>query len=164
MKKIFTLTFGLLLTISATQLVSAQVYSYNTPYYNNSQSYCGNYGYYNCGNQTAASYYYTSGCYTYYYNGHTRTTSTISYNCRSQQTYTYIQPTTYTYYTTPYYTYSYQRDSGSWYPSYYNTTNTGYNNTYYYGNYDYGYNNYNDGFVYTPSVNCYYQGSYQICQ
>jgi hypothetical protein len=62
-----------------------------------------------CMGAIPSSYYYTSGCYTYYYNGYTRTTTVTSYNCQNyvtpQQYYPY-----YSYYpaTTQYYsTYSY---------------------------------------------------------
>ncbi len=170
MKTIITFTFGLLLAVSTITTVSAQVYSnsYGRGHHDNNYANCGgnvslypylgvsigcsgnynnNYNnYYNQQAQTVYSYYYTSGCYTYYYNGVTRTSSVSSYNCQTQPTYTYTQPTqqtytyytqptTYTYYTQPTYTYT-------TYPSYY--TNTGYNNYY------------NSGVVYTPTTNCYY--------
>lgn len=157
MKKIITLTFGLFLGLSMASTASAQVYSQTYPNgynYNTTILYCsgayGGYGYnnnYNCGNNYNNSYTYTSGCYTYYYNGYTRTTSIVSYNC--QNSYTYTNPTTYTYYTSPYYTYQYSH--GTWYPQYSN-------------NYFYGYGNYSNGYVYTPQTNCYYVNGYYTCQ
>ncbi len=124
-----------------------------------------------------ASYSYTSGCYTYYYNGYTRTTTITSYNCQTNNN-TYYPVTTYPVntYTYPYSTtiapssqyYTYKYCNGSWQLSYYgNNTcstifnwNTGYNSYYgTYNNYNYGYNNYNN---YTS--NCYYVNGYQVCQ
>ncbi len=107
-----------------------------------------------------ASYYYTSGCYTYYYNGYTRTTTITNYNCQSNYTITYPS--------SQYYTYNYC--NGSWKASYYGYNNcnnifnwgsgyAGYNG--YYGTYNnYSYNNYSN---YVPT--CYtYAGGYQVCQ
>lgn len=177
MKQIITFTFGLLLAVSTLTTVSAQVYStsYGRGHHNNNNyANCGgsvylypyvgatigcsnNYNYYNNYSntqpQTVYSYYYTSGCYTYYYNGVTRSSSITSYNCQTQPTYSYsqntqptytyyTQPTTYTYYTQPTYTYS-------TYPSYY--TNTGYNSYY------------NSGNVYTPTNPCYYINGVYTC-
>lgn len=79
-----------------------------------------------------SSYYYTSGCYTYYYNGLTRTTSISSYNCATTYTqpeyYTvdtaYTYPVTYSYLPgTQYYTYSYV--NGSWVPNIGNVIGSG---------------------------------------
>ncbi|MBP6888075.1 MAG: hypothetical protein KBC21_00045 [Candidatus Pacebacteria bacterium] len=118
--------------------------------------------------RTTSSYSYTSGCYTYYYNGQTRTTSIVSYSCQSQTqtyypvatTYTYpSQVTQYPYHSSGYFTYMYC--NGLWRPSYYgnnNCDNLSYrNNSNYYGviNYTSSYNNLN---------NCYYLNGYQICQ
>lgn len=129
-----------------------------------------------CMGAIPSSYSYTSGCYTYYYNGYTRTTTITSYNCQTNSTYypvtTYpVNTYTYPYSTTiapssQYYTYKYC--NGSWQLSYYGNNNcsnifnwnTGYNGyTGYYGtynNYNYGYNNY--------TSNCYYVNGYQVCQ
>lgn len=117
-----------------------------------------------------SSYFYTSGCYTYYYNGTTNRTSIMSNNCATtnytnynygsytypSNTYYYTLPTT-SYYNTSY-TYPYTTTYYS-YPSsyYYNNvgyTDTGYNTTYYYGN-----NNY----IYTPTNSCYYVNGYYMC-
>lgn len=198
MKTIISLTFGLLLAISGATTVSAQVYSASLSYYPYNSNYNTNYTsnrpsncmyattYPNTGcdsqNNYHASYYYTSGCYTYYYNGYTRTTSIISNSCQNQNSYTYTTPTNYSYYTSPYYTYNYS--NGSWSPSYSNNmygNNNGYTNTgygYNYGtnytydtNYNYGYNydNYDygsyNGFVHTPQNPCYYTtDGYYTCQ
>lgn len=130
-----------------------------------------------------ASYSYTSGCYTYYYNGYTRTTTITSYNCQTSSN-TYYPVTTYptNTYTYPYSTtiapssqyYTYSYCNGSWRASYYgnnncssnifNYTSTGYNGyTGYYGTYNnYGYNNY--GYSnYVPTCYTYTNGS-QVCQ
>ena len=201
MKTIFTTIFGISLAFSAIFTASAQTdYSYTQ----NINSYRGNNNIctmdaYTCPNGTTVgrtgyncqfvcsgtgasivnnSYSYTSGCYTYYYNGYTRKTSVTSYNCQNnyQTNYTYTQPyyqTNYTY-TQPYYqnsyyytspSYTYQYSDSSWYPSsncnnynnssyYYNTgcTNTGYDNN----NYNYGYNN-------PYQTGCYLISGYQVC-
>ncbi len=55
----------------------------------------GTYQNYCTGLTPPSSYYYTSGCYTYYYNGYTRTTSVTSYNCQTTVApyqYQYYQP------------------------------------------------------------------------
>jgi hypothetical protein len=159
MKKLITLSFGLLLAISAVSTASAAYcVTGNTGYM---------YGYFGNGCVTTQpvqqSYYYTQGCYTYYYDAYTLSSRAVSYNC---QTYTntvnytyYTQPTMYTTYpTSAYYTYGYDRSSGTWYPRYSDTNIwSTFNNTNYY-------NNYNNGFVNTPNVNCYYLNGYQICQ
>lgn len=124
------------------------------------------------------SYTYTSGCYTYYYNGQTRTTSIVSYNCGTTYSY-YPVATTYSYPTSQYYTYHY--NSGRWSPSYTNQwTNTYYSNPY--SNWNYGwtyggyntntnytnYGNYNTGYYnygnYNNNSGCYYVNGQQVCQ
>lgn len=165
MKKIITLTFGLFLAFSTASTVFAQsYYSYNNSYSNGgslSTSYPVNY---------RPSYTYTQGCYTYYYNGYTQTTSIASYNCQNQNTYSYTNPVVYTYYTLPYiyntyYTqpstyYTYGYSGGSWYPRYNNSYlfgNNSYNNSNYY------YNNSN-GHVNTPTTNCYHLNGGYACE
>jgi len=159
MKTIISLTFGFLLAFSAIGTVSAQVYySYSGSGHHNQHqpSY---------GSQQQASYTYTQGCYTYYYNGYTRTTSIISSTCQAQNVYSYVTPVTYSYYTSPYYTYSYQQNTNSWYSPYSNYYNYGYTNTgYNYGNYYNNYGYYNNGRVYTPTNPCYSVGGYYVCQ
>lgn len=170
MKTIISLTFGLLLALGATQTASAQVYySYNNNYQNTNQ-------YSNQYNSSQSSYYYTSGCNQYYHDAYTNTERYVRSVCQNQNqnTYTYTQPVTYTYYTqpttytsysnsysnSPYYTYGYNRSSGTWYPNYNNNGGTIYslfsnNNNYY--------NDYNNGFVYTPTTNCYYISGVYSC-
>ncbi len=119
---------------------------------------------------TVYSYYYTSGCYTYYYDGVTRNSVITGNSCQNQNTYqntySYVTPTTNTYYnnqqyyTSPYYTYGYA--SGSWYPGYNGSVLFGnYGSTYYNSNYN---NTYNNGVVYTPTNPCYYINGYYTCQ
>lgn len=167
MKKILTFIFSAALLFSGASLASAQMYSYgnqNNTYSN--YSYCGTYGNYGCGSSQqyqVASYYYTSDCYTYYYDGYKRSSSIVSYNCQQTNTnynyqYTYTYPQQYqSNYVSPYYTYKYS--NGSWYPSYINTNNNGYTDTYYNNNSYYN-NSYNQG---NYSNNCYWQGGYQMC-
>ena len=150
MKTIFSIIFGLLISLGAVSTASAQVYySYNGNYQNNYQ-YTNQYS-------NNSSYYYTSGCYTYYHNGYTGNTTITGYTCQNQN-YTYTQPVTQTYYTSPYYTYSYS--NGSWC-----NTNTGYGYNYgtYGNNYNYTYDNYSGGQVYTPTSNCYYVNGVYSC-
>ncbi len=99
-------------------------------------------------NYNQNSYYYTSGCYTYYYNGFTRTTSVTSYNCQTL-------PNITSYNTSPGY-YTYQYNNGYWTPSNYNTQQNywGGNSYYNYGNYYYGYYNNN-----SYGSTCYYSQS-----
>lgn len=109
-------------------------------------------GNYSCGT-FHASYTYTSGCYTYYYDGYTAATSIVSYNCGQPYYPTqpvYMQPVIST--PTQYYTYRYS--NGVWYPSYnYNPINYGYTNT--------GYNYTNAGYNYGCQYN--YWGWQQGC-
>lgn len=166
MKKILTLIFSIALVSSVTSLASAQMYSYG----NQNNNYCGTYGNYGCSSSQqyqVNSYYYTSGCYTYYYDGYRLSSSIVSYNCQQTNTnynyqYTYTYPQQYQsnyvspYYVSPYYTYKYS--NGSWYPSYIDVTNNnGYTNTNYNTSY---YNSYNEG---SYSNNCYWQNGYQVC-
>ncbi len=167
MKAIKHLFFGLFLTIGAVTTVSA---SYLYPYVQTYPTYTNNSVY-----TVSPSYSYTSGCYTYWYNGTTKQVSIIGYTCTnntyqnsytnytyptSNQTYYYTVPTTY--YTYPSYNYTYQ--TTDWYQptySYYYTTSytdTGYNN---YNAYDPYYNSYNNGYSYQNS--CYWQNGYQVC-
>lgn len=174
MKTIISLTFALMLTLSLAETASASqvYYSYNGGSQNRYQDMYQN-TYQNTyqnsyQNNYQTSYSYTSGCYTYYYNGYTQATSITSYNCQNQNTYTYTSPVTYTYttpikysyYTSPYYTYGYERSTGSWYPAYNNSVyNNGRTDTdygYYYGN--------NNGNSYIPSNPCYYANGYYTCQ
>lgn len=141
----------------------------NAQYYSNTNSYTSGYNqnssYHQNTNYNQSSYTYTIGCYTYYYNGQTRTSSVVSYNC--QLNYTYTQPTypyyTYpTYYTTPSY-YTYQYTDGSWYPEYsnrgYSNVNTYYDSSYYYSGYtNTGYSNASN-----YGNSCYWQNGYQVC-
>ncbi len=121
-----------------------------------------------CTGLIPSSYYYTSGCYTYYYNGYTKTTSITSYNCStiySQPEYytidtNYTYPVTYSY--TPasqYYTYSYC--NGSWTLSYYGAN--GCNSIFNYGNTNYTNNGYYRAQNYN-NYNCYYMNGYLTCQ
>lgn len=126
------------------------------------------------------SYTYVNGCYTYYYNGDTRSTSVVSYNCQTtnNNNYNYNQPNYQSYYTTPSYSnsysyspyYTYQYSNGSWYPgstnNYYNSgygsNNYGYSNNSY-GYYDTSYNNgynYNNSYVYPYDTNYGYNNYY----
>ncbi len=125
------------------------------------------------------SYTYTSGCYTYYYNGVTRNSTIISYNCSNtySNNYTYTYPTQTYYYTaptsyvSPHSTYCYK--NGTWYPAsnskcndYHNNftlsnygggyTDTGYGNNYYGNSNYYGNNNYGNSY----GNSNYYYGSY----
>lgn len=116
------------------------------------------------------SYSYTSGCYTYYYNGQTRTTSVLSYNCTSY----YPAATTYTYPQTQYYTYHYT-NNGYWTPGYNNTnywTNPYSYNSNSYTSWNYGWNygnnntygnNYNNSYTNYNNGGCYYVNGYQAC-
>jgi hypothetical protein len=155
------------MTLSAFSTASAQVYySYNNGYgYNNTYQYQ---------NTTQASYTYTQGCYTYYYNGQTNTTSIIGSTCQSQNVYSYTTPVSYTYVTapttytytqptqnyyqnsyqsSPYYTYGYS--NGSWYPRYNNSL---------IGDFLFGNSSYDTGYVPTPTTYCYTAGGYYVCQ
>jgi hypothetical protein len=110
MKLFISFVFGTLCMLSLTTLASAQVYySYDGVYAPLYQTtYNGTQEYYN--QNYNRSYSYTSGCYTYYYNGQTNTTSVQSYNCQTNNNYTqvvtkqpviyYTEPTV-TYHTTP---------------------------------------------------------------
>lgn len=149
-KKLLTLSFGLFLAFSAVSTASAAYcLSGNTGYM---YGYVGN----GCVTQTVQqSYYYTQGCYTYYYDAYTLSSRVVSYNCQNYTYYT--QPAVYTTYPN-YYTYGYNRSTGSWYPRYSDS-----NIWSVFGTTNY-YDNYNTGFVNTPSVNCYYSNGYQICQ
>ncbi len=189
MKKTFVKQFSFLsiLFMVTSMSVSAQMYSASY-YYNNGNATVCTMDAYVCPNGTTVgrtgpncqlvcpsvvsytpSYNYTSGCYTYYYNGQTRTTSVVSYNCQSQtQTY-YPVATTYTYpsYTHPtqntyyygnsgYHTYNYC--NGSWRSAYYGNTNCtnswlSNGNMYYYTSPTH--NTYQNG--------CYYQNGYLVC-
>lgn len=108
-----------------------------------------------CFESVRPSYTYTSGCYTYYYNGYTAATSIVSYNCGQSYYPTqpvYTQPAIST--PTQYYTYRYS--NGAWYPNYnYNTTN--YNYGYTTPIYNYTNTGYNYGCQYS------YWGWQQIC-
>lgn len=151
MKKITAVIFGTMFIFGAFTTASAQVYTYGSQQSSHYYS-CGTYGSYGCSYQNyQQSYYFTQGCYTYYYNAYTKTSQAVSYNCQTNTYYT--QPVTYTYYTSPYYTYQYQE--GTWYPSYNN------NHLYEYNNWN---TNWNNGFVSTPTVNCYYYNNQRICQ
>lgn len=168
MKTFISLTLGLLCALSTYGTASAQVYySYNNGYNNTYQ------------NTQQASYTYTQGCYTYYYNGYTRSTSIIGSTCQSQNVYSYTTPVSYTYttsptytyttspsytYTTPtsytnqtspYYVYGYERSNATWYPRY--------NNSYFF-NGDSSYNSYDSTFVPTPRTYCYTINGYSVCQ
>lgn len=194
MRKLISLTFGLALAATFTGNVFA-AYTYST--YNNG-TFCTQDAYV-CPNGTTVgrtgsncqfvcpstpvpvpvnnSYTYTSGCYTYYYNGSTLSTTIVSYNCSNNynnnytnytyptnySNYYYTAPTSYytqpTSYTYPYNYYQYQPTYSNYnyqgyysYPSGY--TDTGYNN-YNYGNY------YNTG--YNQSTSCYYLAGIQVC-
>jgi hypothetical protein len=154
-KTILTTAFGILITLGGLSTASALVYD---PYLgsNTNYIYCSSYSTYGCYNPTyQKSYYYTSGCYTYYYNGMTQQVSVTSYNCQTQQ-----QTSYYPYSSSQYYTYGYNRNNGTWYPRYNNNGGSLYQNQDYY-NY-YGYNNTN--VVYTPVNPCYYSNGYYICQ
>ena len=171
MKTIISIIFGTMLALSATSTASAQVYySYNGNY-QNSYQYTNQY-------TNNSSYYYTSGCNQYYHDAYTNTERYVRYVCQNQNqnSYSYVQPVTYTYYTqptytsysntsynnSPYYTYGYSRSSGTWYPGYSNQNgiisslfNT--NNTYY------DTNTYSGGTGYTSPINCYYVNGYYAC-
>jgi hypothetical protein len=117
MKKILTrlVSFGAVTFFATFMYTSAQTSYQSSYYYGNNTAVCTMDAYvcpdgttvgrtgYNCQFvcqsvvNNSPSYTYTSGCYTYYYNGQTRTTSVVSYNCQTQtQTY-YPVATTYTY-------------------------------------------------------------------
>jgi hypothetical protein len=172
-KNLIAITIGFSAFFGMFSAASAQYnYSYNNNYSYNSTNnngcyYSSTYGRTFCTGYTApASYSYTKGCYTYYYDGSTRSTSITSYNC---QTTTYTSPSYY-YYTTPSYS-NYQYSNYSWYPSSYysNYTNTNYSNYGYYNNYlNYStvYPYYVDSTYYTPTTymgGCYWQSGYQVC-
>lgn len=150
--------------------VSAQYYQtgYTSNYYNTQNSYQQSYG----------SYSYVNGCYQYYYNAITRTTSITGYNCQTAyQNYTaptytyYTQPVTYTaptYYTSPYQTYGYS--NGVWYLGYNSDGIFSRTNNSYYGNgyandinYTYGTQSYYDGYYYNDHLCTVYVGGYDRC-
>ena len=137
MKKILSLSFGFLLLASVGS-VSAYYYQNQTNY----QTAC-TADAYQCADGTWVgrtgsncqfvcpstnnsynnqSYSYTSGCYTYYYNGSTRTTSITSYNCNNTyqgntNSYSYSYPVTSYYYPSSQY-YTYKACNGGWVTSY----------------------------------------------
>ncbi|MEN9881293.1 MAG: hypothetical protein RLZZ308_476 [Candidatus Parcubacteria bacterium] len=206
MKKIIALSFGLLV-LSGVSIASASTYYYGSSY--NHGTVCSQDAYQcpngtwvgrtgsNCqfvcsgtsNNTYQQSYTYTSGCYTYYYNGQTRTTSVLRYTCGNgyynNNNYSYTYPVTTSYPSTNYYTYTnpssyytYSYCNGSWTPSYYGSNSSNcnsiwdylgnYTNSYSNANYGYNYNSYNYG--YTPyqygyntyNYNTYSSGCYYL--
>ena len=123
-----------------------------------------------------SSYFYTSGCYTYYYNGTTNSTSILSNQCSNNYNNNYNN------YTINYDTYSYPNvsyyytvpNTYSSYPYYYQNTQTyptyPTDYVYYNSSYNTNYNNYNVGYTdtgyanyYTQPSSCYWQNGYQVC-
>lgn len=195
MNKIITTLFGLFLAFSAVSTgvaYASHTYTPNTRYHHTTTT-C-TLDAYTCPNGTTVgrtgsncqfvcprtsytppvqnSYTYTSGCYTYYYDGYTRSSSVVSYNCSNNyntynntygnyaytapsayyytapSSYYYTTPSSYTYNTSPYSTYQYQ---SYYYPSTYSTT--GYTDT--------GYTTYTNNYNYTQG--CVYVSGYQVC-
>lgn len=131
-----------------------------------------------------SSYFYTSGCYTYYYNGTTNKTSILSNQCLTNYnnnynnytanydiysypnvSYYYTAPSTYytntSPYTSAYYYQNTQTDPTYSYPTYYTNYNSGYNTSY--NNYNVGYTDTGYANYYTQPSSCYWQNGYQVC-
>jgi hypothetical protein len=209
MRNLISISFGLALALTFVGSASAQ-YAYTT--YNNNGTFCTQ-DVYVCPNGTTVgrtgsncqfvcpstpiptpvnnSYTYTSGCYTYYYNGSTLSTTIVSYNCSNNynntysnsnynqgyNTYTYPTNNNTYYYKTPtsysnsYTAYPYNYQNGSWSQPTYSNYNTGYNSNYYTypsGYTDTGYSNYVNyytgyGSNYNQTTSCYSLVGVQIC-